>query len=198
MFSTITGTIKNCAHKSISLEIPHIGISCAIHVPNELMFSLEKIYTVYVYLHWHQENGPTLYGFSTESEKLVFGTLIGCSGIGPKLALTILGNLSAQECINAIIQEKIDILSTIPGIGKRKAEHIIVQLKNSIASLAHEDMQTTPLSTHLNQISEVLTSLNYSRKEIARALQHIKSQAHADDTFDILLRSSLSFLSKAR
>ena len=87
------------------------------------------------YMHWNQDNGPTLYGFNSILEKTVFLLIISCSGIGPKIGLAVLHHLEPATFVQAIIEENIKVLSSISGIGAKKAEQICVALKHKVAKL---------------------------------------------------------------
>jgi holliday junction DNA helicase RuvA len=196
MIGWVQGTVKTIHEHSITLLAGPIGLE--IYSANPLSYKQNQQIELFIHLHWNQEQGPTLYGFATQEEKLVFLSIISCSGIGPKLALGILGHCGAASFVQAIAQEEIKTLSNIPGIGKKKAEQLIVNLKHKVAKLVEKGivLGNTNLSA-FQQISEVLTSLNYSRQEITSTLDYLKkSNDDSTFTFDLMLRKALSFLSK--
>lgn len=195
MIGWVHGTVKEIQEQSITLIAGPIGLE--VYISNPLAYKQNQTIDLYMHLHWNSEHGPTLYGFATQEEKLVFLSIISCSGIGPKLALAILGHCGASSFVQAVAQEEIKTLSAIPGIGKKKAEHLIVQLKHKVAKLLEKGivLGNSNLS-ELQQISEVLSSLNYSRTEITATLEHLKKNHDEGITFDLMLRKALSFLSK--
>ncbi len=200
MIDTIQGTIKTIKGKSISIAAEGSGIGFAVQVPLEAAFTLGKPHTLFIHMHWNQEQGPTLYGFTTDVERTVFLLVTSCSGIGPKIGLACLGYLGASGTIEAISQEESNILSKVPGIGKKKAEQIIVHLKHKVADLINSGValgQTDSIK-QWQQITQVLTSLNYSRQEVTSAVQHVKKNENKDAPFDHALRTALAYLSKLR
>ncbi len=200
MIDTIKGTICAIKPKTIGIQATGSGIGFAVAVAQEAAFSLNQETTLFIHLHWNQEQGPTLYGFSSELERTVFVLVISCSGIGPKIGLSALECLGASGTLEAIGREDITALSKVPGIGKKKAEQIVVHLKHKVADLINSgiDISTESGAKHWQQITQVLTSLNYSRGEITGALQHVKSNQMSDAPFDHQLRTALSYLAKIR
>jgi Holliday junction DNA helicase RuvA len=198
MVDYFSGIIKELKDQEIVLDVGGIGITLQVATTHH--FGQAEAIKVYSHLHWNAENGPSLFGFSSPLERSVFRIIISCSGIGPKIALAILADLGAQSFLNAIVAENEQALSNVSGIGKKKAEQIIVQLKHKVASLVESgkvDMSEMQESSHLHDVTLALQSLNYSRPEISRAMEYVKKNTKMDKvTFDILLRQALSYLSK--
>src|SRR5271155_925700 len=136
MIDHIVGKITHVTQKGIAIEVGPIGLSIA--VPNSAQFQLGSVIRIYIHLHWNQEQGPALYGFAHEAERIVFLLITSCSGIGPKIGLATLSVLSPQQFLIAIQSENPDLLSQVPGIGTKKAEQIIVQLKHKVADVLAE------------------------------------------------------------
>ena len=196
MISYITGKVITTAQQSVTVATGPFGLY--IRVADPSLFQIGKEQTVYLHMHWNQEQGPSLFGFTSDLEKIVFLLIIGCSGIGPKIALTILCDLGAQTFLQALQAEDERILSKVTGIGTKKAEQIIVQLKHKVSKLIDSDsMPSQGSTTHWHTLGQALESLNYSRTEISHALNQLKKSSSKNDrTFDQLLRQALSFLSK--
>ena len=198
MVDYIVGTVKEAHDQELVLEVGSFGI--ALQVAQAQSFVQEGSIKVYGHLHWNAENGPSLFGFVSPLERSVFRVIISCSGIGPKIALAILADLGAQGFLQAISTENEQMLSKVSGIGKKKAEQIIVQLKHKVASLIESgkvDVSEIQETSHFHDVSLALQSLNYSRQEIGRAMDYIKKNIKDSKvTFDILLRQALSYLSK--
>jgi Holliday junction DNA helicase RuvA len=198
MVDYFSGVIKELKEQEVVLDVGGIGV--ALQVANAHSFAQEGAVKIYSHLHWNAENGPSLFGFSSPLERSVFRIIISCSGIGPKIALAILADLGAQSFLNAIVAENEQALSNVSGIGKKKAEQIIVQLKHKVASLVESDkvdMSEMQESSHVHDVTLALQSLNYSRQEISRAMEYVKKNSKMDKvTFDVLLRQALSYLSK--
>ncbi len=200
MFSYIHGIVKDTVENTLIVDVRGVGFS--LIVANPELFMRGKEATVFVHMQWNQEQGPTLYGFLQEQEKAIFLLVISCSGIGPKIALLLLQKLSPVNFLRAIQTADIKTLSGISGIGPKKAEQLIVQLKHKVSALLDRGWsESTDGNAHLleqwKNISQVLQSLNYSRSEIDQALTHISQEALGNELpFDVLMRKALSFLAK--
>ncbi len=196
MLSYVQGTVKERLNQKITLEIGPVGL--AISVPDSTQFHVGNKTTVYMHLHWNMEQGPTLYGFCSQLERTVFVLITSCSGIGPKIALSVLSNLGAQNFLHAIQTSDERILSTVNGIGMKKAQQIIIQLTDKVAKLFDSGIisgDNTVQQWHT--LTQTLQSLNYSRIEVTRAINHLKAvNTPKECTFDQLMRKALSFLSK--
>ncbi|HEV2601558.1 MAG TPA: Holliday junction branch migration protein RuvA [Candidatus Babeliales bacterium] len=199
MLSYVTGLVKLSDKQQIVIDVGGIGFT--IQVPNGTAFTLNEPTTIQTYLHWNQEQGPSLFGFSTELDKTVFLLIISCSGLGPKIGLTILDSLGAAAFLEAVQTGNDAALYKINGIGAKKAEQIIVQLKHKVAQLLKSgiDLGSTGTVKQLSTVSQVLSSLNYTQTEISRTMKHL-NDAYPDNIlpFDVLMRHALSFLSKLK
>lgn len=198
MVDYFIGIIKENRDQEIVLDIGSMGM--CLQVADSNHFEKNNTIKVYSYMHWNSENGPSLFGFAREIDRSVFKVIIGCSGIGPKIALAILSDLGAQSFLHAISTGDDQALSKVNGIGKKKAEQIIVQLKHKVATLIETgavDVSDMKDVSAFNDVSLALQSLNYSRIEIGRAMEYVKKHSKDDKiTFDGLLRQALSYLSK--
>ena len=198
MVDYFVGVIKESQDQEIVVDLGMIGVT--LQVPSAQFFIKGSSVTVFSYLHWNTENGPSLFGFALPLDRTVFKVIISCSGIGPKIALAILADLGAQGFLHAISVGDDQMLSKVNGIGKKKAEQIIVQLKHKVASLLESgsvDVSDIQESSHFHDVGLALQSLNYSRPEIGRAMDYLKKHTKVDKvTFDVLLRQALSYLSK--
>jgi Holliday junction DNA helicase RuvA len=199
MISHITGTITHNTDKQVSIDTGVFGF--CIQVPNGLHYPPNKVATLLVHMHWNQDQGPSLYGFSNQLEKTVFLLLISCSGIGPKIGLAVLADLGPERFLETVQTVNHTALSKVSGIGTKKAEQIIVQLKGKVADVIKSgvNLGSAHHLTEWQTVVQALESLNYSRTEITHAMSYVQQQA-ADDTrqrsFDQLLRQALSYLSK--
>ncbi|MBP9764939.1 Holliday junction branch migration protein RuvA [Candidatus Babeliales bacterium] len=197
MISSIFGTISHISE--LKVVVVQSGIGFELFCPHAAECTIDQPITLQVYLHWSAENGPTLFGFKNSTDKDLFCTIISCSGIGPKLGLTILSNISASEFIQAICQENSSVLSSIKGVGSKKAEQLIIQLKDKVSKLAQtgtisKDNQVIAAWVDLHQ---TLNSLHYSPTEIKIATTQLKQEIGVQNIpFDLLLRKALLLLAK--
>jgi Holliday junction DNA helicase RuvA len=196
MIHTVAGTIVTHRKQAISFAIGPIGIEC--FVPDESLFPIGSQKTIHLHLHWNQEQGPSLYGFSTEADKTIFLLATGCSGVGPRLGLAILADLGGSGFIEAVQTGNEKLLSQVSGIGAKKAEQMIVQLKHKVQQMI--DSGVTPVGAdagHFQTVTDALRALNYSRSEVTKALEFVRGKNTGNSqTFDQLMRQALSYLSK--
>lgn len=200
MINHIKGTVSAIEQGSITVDVAGIGFGLSITTPEQYIVSQQV--NLAVYMHWNQETGPQLFGFSSSIERQAFILIISCSGIGPKIALSILSQMSPHEFLAAISLADAQKLSSLKGIGLKKAESMILQLQDKVKKVAETlpnlQEDNLPLA-HIKNITEVLISLHYSRHEIGHAIEHIKQNgSFASAPFDDLLRRSLTFLSKQK
>ncbi len=197
MIATISGIVTSINEQHIVVEQAGIGFELFVATP--LSYMLQQQVAVQTYLHWNQENGPTLYGFNTIIEKTVFLLIISCSGIGPKIGLAVLHHLDPATFLQAIVEENIKVLSSISGIGAKKAEQISVALKHKVAKLLKDQPDIASSSTSLSNwkdLADTLTSLGYSSTEIKSVTNFLKeNNIDATVPFGTILRKSLAFLS---
>lgn len=187
MIEYISGKVVEVEEAALVLDIA--GIAVRMAMPHALTMQVGKGVTVYTYMYWNAEQGPSLFCFKTTVERSLFLSLISCSGIGPKIAIAILSQFTPSLLVQAITENNIKALSAVPGIGAKKAEQLIVQVRHKLPPI----LAYTADESHLRQIADVLTSLHYSRPEITRALQHVQQDSQAIP-FDQLLRKALAFL----
>ncbi len=170
----------------------------AVGVPREHDFAQNQELRIYTYLHWNQEQGPSLFGFPDPLDRTIFTLVMNCSGIGPKIALAILEQLGTQSFLEAVSTENQQILSKVSGIGPKKAEQMIVQLKYKVHALLATGIEigTIQGAQVWHEVSQALEALNYSRGEITAAMKVLRKDHGTDVVFDKLLRKALSVLAK--
>jgi holliday junction DNA helicase RuvA len=178
------------------VETAGVGYDVTISVPT---FSDLPAAGAEVALHIHthvREDAIALYGFLRSAEKTLFEKLITVSGIGPKLAITILSGMAADEMVSAIRGNDVTRLTRIPGIGKKTAERMVLELRDK---LPEPTTATSPARTVMSAAEEdvlsALVNLGYQRanaeKALALAAKHGQGQS-----FDALFREALAALSK--
>lgn len=132
-----------------------------------------------VFLHTYlvvREDALTLYGFETPSERSLFETLIKISGVGPRVALSILSTLSLDNLKNAVISERAEILTRVPGIGKKTAQKILFELKDKLA-VGLEDAPIESFDDVNTDVIDTLVALGYSIVEAQSAVQALPKDA---------------------
>ena len=176
------------------VETAGVGYDIVISVPT---FSDLPALGAEVALHIHthvREDTIALYGFLRPAEKQLFEKLISVSGIGPKLAITILSGMPTDEMVRAIRGNDLGRLTRVPGIGKKTAERLVLELRDRL-----EDFGAAPTIAAVRPVEEdvlsALTNLGYQRAAAERALAQAAKNGH-HDSFDVLFRETLAALSK--
>ena len=149
---------------------------------------------VALHIHTHvREDTIALYGFLRSAEKTLFEKLITVSGIGPKLAITILSGMAADEVVNAIRGNDIARLTRIPGIGKKTAERMVLELRDKMPVEKHGEMAATPALTPVEEdVLSALVNLGYQRAAAEKAMSTVSRNGQ----FDNMFRQALTALSR--
>lgn len=176
------------------VEAGGVGYDVVISVPtfSELPAAGSEIA---LHIHTHvREDALALYGFLRPAEKTLFEKLITVSGIGPKLAITILSGMPVDEMIGAIRGNDVAKLTRIPGIGKKTAERMVLELRDKLQAFV-EVAAVTAVSAVEEDVLSALVNLGYQRAAAERALAAALRNAK-DGSFDVLFRETLAALSK--
>ena len=200
MIAYLKGTIHEVQEKSVTVVTDSIGYQ--VFTPKPELFPIGTVIALSIYTHWNADRGATLYGFATELDRTVFLMIIDCQKIGPGIGLQILSQLDAVSCLESIAAQNSKALSSLHGIGPKKAEGIILELKEKAVKLLSSNKHimpsantTTGTSRALPEVSEALLSLGYSKQEISQTISYL-AQNSAGNSFDQLLRTGLSYISK--
>jgi holliday junction DNA helicase RuvA len=178
------------------VETGGVGYDVTISVPT--FSDLPALGTeVALHIHTHvREDLIALYGFLRPSEKLLFEKLITVSGIGPKLAITILSGMAADEMVRAIRGNDITRLTRIPGIGKKTAERMVLELRDKLPEPGPSAAPATPpMSGTEEDVLSALVNLGYQRPAAEKALAVVTKNGKAA-SFDAMFRDALAALSK--
>ncbi len=199
MINILKGIVRERHEDGMVLQVGGFGLN--VNVPDGVILPTGSECELHTYMHWNQENGPQLFGFSDAVQRDFFCLLITVSGIGPRMALALLSSYSAAALVDAILTGNIGLLSSVSGIGRKKAETIILHLKEKAAKfVARAQVVTAPtgFARHLKDLNEALVSLGYSSREIMQAVDQLKGvEGVSECAFDQLLRKSLQLLSRA-
>ncbi len=152
---------------------------------------------VTLHIHTHvREDLIALYGFLRLAEKRLFEKLITVSGIGPKLAITILSGIAADEMVSAIRGNDIARLTRIPGIGKKTAERMVLELRDKLPSEGVAESPAMPAMSAVEEdVLSALMNLGYQRAAAERALASIEKNGKGS-SFEVMFRQTLGVLSK--
>ncbi len=196
MIGSLIGLIKEKKPSLLLLEVNGVGYE--IHVPLSTSFQLPKDgESAYLLTHLIvREDQHTLYGFATEEERNLFRTLIKISGVGAKMALTILSGINVNGFIQSVINEDIDTLVNLPGIGKKTAERLIVEMKDRIDGITDnlESSASTIAETSIAvEARNALVNLGYKNNEAKKILDNIDTNGISVEE---LLRQALKSLNR--
>lgn len=199
MIALLTGTI---AYKSLEHVILDVGgVGYRVVVPLSTFYELPDTGTTTLHIHTHvKEDMLALYGFLTSREKEMFILLLGVSGVGPKLAVNILSNIPAADLSDALMNQDVKRLSAIPGIGKKTAERLSLELKDKIARMSPEGARPTQQRVHasdgacLDDVLSALVNLGYKENQARKVLEslEIPPGTHLED----VLKGALKILMK--
>jgi Holliday junction DNA helicase RuvA len=183
--------IERTLNGEVLIEVA--GVGYRVLVPVSALATLEPGADVFLYAHQHvRDDALTLFGFLTRDERDTFESLIAASGVGPKLALAILSVHSPTSLRRCLAEDDVDSLVAVPGVGKRTAQRLLVDLKTRLV-VPDLDLTAVPGSTTPNPRAEVrdaLTGLGYSGEEVRDVL----AQLGDDGTVEDLLRDALRAL----
>ena len=196
MIGSLNGLIISKKPSEVLLEVNGIGYE--IYIPLSTSFKLPSVdQTVQLLTHLIvREDQHTLYGFITEDERKLFRALIKISGVGAKLALTILSGINVEGFIRSVQMQDVDTLVHLPGIGKKTAERLLVEMKDKVGQMGDIAQNDAIESKDLRIIKEAhnaLTSLGYKSVEARKILDGIDSNGL---TVEALLKQALQSLNK--
>lgn len=173
MIASLQGKLESLGTNWAIINVNGIGFQ--VYLPTSTLSTLGSLGRE-VRLHTNlvlREDSVTLYGFGSAEELSLFQTLLTVSGVGPKLALAMLSAMSVEQVSMAIATGSVELLRTVPGIGKKTAERLILELKDKIG--AGFITTLTPLAQENADVLAALTSLGYSVSEASRAVASLPS-----------------------
>ena len=199
MIDALRGRIV--AVKTDSLTIDVNGIFFLLNMAYSGDFLENQDATLFVHMYWNQEAGPQLFGFSAMQDRMLFGLLLTVSGVGPRLALAVLRDLARDVVVDAILRGDSATLSSVSGLGRKKAETLILSLKDKVqthleaGSLGVLGKQTQTISEAIR----ALEALGYAKLETKNAVDAVcKSTRDAQKELQTheILKAALKKLSK--
>jgi Holliday junction DNA helicase RuvA len=205
MIAHLSGTLLAKQATSVILDVGGVGYE--VTIPVTTFYDLEEPgaqVSLRIYTHVREE-ALQLYGFKTSRERELFTQLISVSGIGPKSAIAMLSGMSADEIITAIRTNNLARLTSIPGLGKKTAERLVIELRDKMTKLSSPELEeqlaarasgATPNDDTLREDAlSALTNLGYQRAAAEKAVTHAMQES-GDLSVELLLRRSLRTLSK--
>ena len=201
MYDYIKGTVEFITPQYIVVE--NGGIGYRIMTPNPFVFSVDgKMQIVYTF-HYVREDLVALYGFKTREEKGLFEKLLNVTGIGPKGALAILASGQVQAVVQAIEHEDEKFLLKFPGVGKKTARQMILDLKGKLENIVpdyfpnlfNDALETAPYGNNdqLEEAMEALKALGYSEREITKTRKVLEKESKTTEEY---IKAALQLLLK--
>ena len=196
MIGSLIGLIKDKKPSLVLLEVSGVGYE--VHIPLSTSFQLPNNgESTFILTHLViRDDQHTLYGFATEEERKLFRTLIKISGVGAKMALTILSGINVNGFVQSVINEDVDTLVHLPGIGKKTAERLIVEMKDKIQNVTDSPELSGSAASDNNMLLEArnaLVNLGYKSSEARKILDKIDTTGLEVEE---LLRQALKSLNK--
>lgn len=193
MIARLSGTVWGVGEDSMVVRVGGVGLQTS--VPANVLAQLDgagQPIELFTYLHV-RENELALYGFLTKEELALFKLLLSVSGVGPKVALALLGTISPHALRRAVVQGEPGLLCQVPGIGPKTAKSIIFHLKDKVSPSGMEEVPL--LSDEDADVISALTSLGFSLVEAQTALQSLSQEEELP--VEERVRQALSYLAEA-
>ncbi len=193
MIASLSGTVQKIESGSLVVLVGSVGVR--VFVPRTVLEDVGGVGRRLM-LHTHllvREDSLTLFGFESEDDLQLFEVLLGVNGVGPKVALAILGSLSPELLKSAVLREEAAVLQRVPGIGKKTAERIMFHLRDKLD--LGGAATTLPLVSDVDaDVIDILTGLGFSIIEAQSALQHVPREVA---TIDERVGAALQYLDQS-
>ena len=200
MIANLTGILAAKAPSRLVLDVNGVGYE--VFIPLSTYFALPDLrapLTLHVFTHL-REDSIQLFGFLTPDEKMAFTLLTKISGVGGKLALSVLSALKVADLRAAVLANDVDKLASVPGIGKKSAGRIALELKDTITCLGDGTPEASETPASLDAPREdalsALVNLGYRHRDVKNALDQVNRTSPAPTSLDELIREGLKILSK--
>jgi Holliday junction DNA helicase RuvA len=189
MIGRLTGTLAIKSPPQLLIDVNGLGYE--VDVPMSSFYNLPALgERVTLLIHYVvREDAHVLFGFLTAEERDTFRTLVKISGVGPRMALSILSGLSVADLAVAVAQQDAARLVKVPGIGKKTAERLLLELKGKIADALAPASRLNAISDAQSDILQALLALGYNDREASAALKALPADASVSDGIKLALRA---------
>lgn len=178
MIATLRGEITQIEDNALILEVGGVGLRVYVPAPLRGRMKVGEKTFLYTYL-VVRETELTLYGFESQADRDLFNHLLGVAGVGPKLALSVLSTMNIETVQRAVFSDEPDLLSRVPGVGKKSAQKIALHLKDRLKPI-DTFASVAAMSDVDSEVLEALTTLGYSVVEAQAAIQSLSKEAPDD------------------
>lgn len=202
MISYLKGTVLHKTQSSVMVLCGAVGYEVQIPAARLLKYSVQQQCEFYIYYH-QREDAVQLFGFESWAEREFFMTLLNVSGIGPKGALAIIGQSTLSGLYQAISNENVEFLTKVPGIGKKTAQRLVLELKDKLPASALEEFAaagielpevTAAPAMAKDDITEVLLNLGYHESEIRKVYPELRKLQGQDE--QVIIKKALQLLAR--
>ena len=193
MIGSLRGKLLEKRPNQVLIDVGGVGYQ--VQIPLSTFAAAGALHSeTALLIHTHlREDQLALYGFATAREKQCFELLISATGVGPSLALKILSGMSIEELVPAIRRNDLAQLVRIPGVGRKTAERIVLELRDKLAAVDVPEASKPPTRSQLDaDVASALVNLGYDERSVERAIERVRVSASGD--FEKLLRESLQIL----
>jgi Holliday junction DNA helicase RuvA len=198
MIAQLRGTLGDKRPNQVLVDVG--GVGYLVHIPLSTFYALGDLHSnVTLLIHTQvREDAISLYGFLSAREKHLFELLISASGVGPVLALKILSGMSVDDLVPAVRSGDLARLTRIPGVGRKTAERMIVELRDKLAAMEIPGQVTSsPTTGSENEVVFALTNLGYDQSIAEKAVEAVQRNGKANE-FEPLFRASLHRLRNSK
>jgi Holliday junction DNA helicase RuvA len=193
MIAYLKGTILHKTPGQVTIDCHGVGYSAAVALSTFFKIGKDgEPVELFIYTHV-TENALALFGFNTRDERELFLKLINISGIGPKIAMSVLSGMTTDELVDAVQKSDVARIALIPGIGKKTALRIAMELQDKLER--KESLLAKKASKEAEDLISTLMNMGFRRKEVERVVEETL-RAHKADGFEKQLRECLKTLAK--
>jgi len=192
MIAYLSGVVRHMFDDAVVLDVNGVGYQVFVSTAMAHGSPTGQLLSLHVY-HHIKEDAQQLFGFATIDDRALFTLLLSVSGVGPKVALKFFNTMSSDRLIQAIASEDSVALTAVPGVGKRLAERMTVELKGKVGS-AHSPTLSTPVASHHADLVLALKQLGYSADESRQAVSMAAGELTAGLSLDQALKIVFKFL----
>jgi Holliday junction DNA helicase RuvA len=189
MIGKISGTLVHKHPPQILVDCHGVGYE--VDVPMSTFYNLPAVgEAVALLTHFVvREDAQLLYGFATPPEREAFRQLIKISGVGPRMALSVLSGMSLSELAQAVSSQDGGRLTKVPGVGKKTAERLLLELKGKLGPALDLPAQSGPVSDHQTDIQQALLALGYNEREAVAALKALPAEVGVAEGIKLALKA---------
>ena len=193
MIGRLTGRLAAKATDHVLLDVG--GVGYVVHIPLSTFYELPEAESpASLFIHTHvREDTLALYGFLTERERALFLLLMSVAGIGPKVALTVLSGMPPSDLVLALSKQDVRRLVSIPGVGKKTAERMVLELAEKVEKLGGEPSAGAPATVAAEDVVSALVNLGYRKNEAEKATEAV-ARAGTPADFGAYLKEALKRL----